>query len=94
MKTAEQIYREIKEITRSTFVHNEQMVAIAHYFETELKEQSEKYHFEQLRKSKPKVCKGCRYWTVIDVLGGEYCRVLEKSVASPRDDFKHKDCPL
>lgn len=42
MKTAEQIYREIKEITRPTFVHDEQMVEIAHYFETELKEQYEK----------------------------------------------------
>ena len=23
-------------------------------------------------------CKACLYWTVIDILGGEYCRKLER----------------
>lgn len=73
-------------------------------FEVELKkdtvilamqEYAEEYYRERLReKPKPYSCRSCRHWTVIDALGGEYCKVLRKSVASPRDDFKHKDCPL
>ena len=39
-------------------------------------------------------CKACLYWTVIDILGGEYCIKLEKCVASPRPEYKDKDCPL
>ncbi len=39
-------------------------------------------------------CKACLYWTVIDILGGEYCRKLEKCVANPRPEYKDKDCPL
>ena len=39
-------------------------------------------------------CKACKYWTVIDVLGGEYCTLIKECVASPRPEYKHKDCPL
>ena len=39
-------------------------------------------------------CKACLYWTVIDILGGEYCIKLEKCVANPRPEYKDKDCPL
>ena len=39
-------------------------------------------------------CKACIYWTVIDILGGDYCTKLEKCVASPRPEYKDKDCPL
>lgn len=39
-------------------------------------------------------CKACLYWTVIDILGGEYCIKLEKCVASPIPEYKDKDCPL
>ena len=92
---AEEIYKELKEIIYPINSHNDQMTAIAYWIENELKKNAEKYHLEQLRKKyKPKICKGCKYWTVVDALGGEYCRVLEKSVASPRDDFKHEHCPL
>ncbi len=60
-----------------------------------MKEYAEEYHLSQLQKKyKPPFCKGCKYWTVIDALGGDYCRVLEKSVASPKIDYKHIDCPL
>ena len=60
-----------------------------------MKEYANEYHLSHLRnKYNPSFCKACKYWTVIDSLGGEYCRVLQKSVASPRDDYKHKDCPL
>lgn len=60
-----------------------------------MKEYAEEYHLRQLKQNyKPAFCKGCKYWTVVDAFGGEYCRVLEKTVASPRDDYKHKDCPL
>ena len=39
-------------------------------------------------------CKACKYWTVIDVLGGEYCTLIKECVASPMPEYKHKDCPL
>ena len=92
---AEEIYKELKGIVYPINEHSEQLLAISHWFENELKENAEKYHLEQLRrKYKPSFCKGCKYWTVIDALGGEYCKVLQKSVASPRDNFKHQDCPL
>lgn len=39
-------------------------------------------------------CKACKYWTIIDVLGGEYCTLIKECVASPRPEYKHKDCPL
>ena len=39
-------------------------------------------------------CKACKYWTVIDVLGGDYCTKIKECVASPKPEYKHKDCPL
>ena len=39
-------------------------------------------------------CKACKYWTVIDVLGGEYCTLIKECVASQIHEYKHKDCPL
>jgi len=93
MKTAESILKNVEEIAQingvdfSVVIFNDAIQA--------MKEYADEYHRERLReKYKPSLCKGCRYWTVVDVLGGEYCRVLEKSVASPRDDYKHKDCPI
>ena len=60
-----------------------------------MQEYAEEYYRERLReKPKPYSCRSCRHWTVIDALGGEYCKVLRKSVTSTRDDFKHEECPL
>ena len=59
-----------------------------------MKEYAEEYHREMLRMKTPFSCKSCMHWTVIDALGGEYCKVLQKCVSSPRDDYKHKDCPI
>ena len=39
-------------------------------------------------------CKACIHWTVIDVLGGDYCTKLKKCVASPRPEYKDGECPL
>ena len=39
-------------------------------------------------------CKACIHWTVIDILGGDYCTKLKKCVASPQPEYRDKDCPL
>lgn len=89
MKTAEEILRETRDDLRPNVIGWGTEVVV-----TAMKRYAEEYYLERLRAPKPKICKGCMHWTVIDALGGEYCRVLEKSVASPRPDYKHKDCPL
>ena len=42
----------------------------------------------------PKNCKGCINYNVCGALGGAYCSIVNDSVMSPNDMYKHPKCPV
>lgn len=75
MKTAEEILTETRDELRPNVKGWGTEVVVA-----AMKKYAEEYYLQKLRSPKPTHCKGCIHWTVINALGGEYCRVLQKSL--------------